>query len=287
VVTFSLAAVWFYGENAMVKFEPRKSRRHKEEEAPDEEEAEVGESAIQEPAEEPPAEEAASEESAAEEPSEALALAESSSEPAAEEEPARAGEATELAPPPEGETLADDGDQAEDDLTASGRRKSGAAARDVETGGSRRTRRSSVRYAAEEPKGRMPVSVRARCSDCFYVHDVTVSEMNKAISCPACEHTAENLPEEEIQALFKEQKNRVKWSIIASAAFIVGVIFLLCALIAAIKTLNLKEFVPAAFTAATPDYTWAYVLLVLGCIGVLVSLVGGIIASLRRYVAEF
>lgn len=131
----------------------------------------------------------------------------------------------------------------------------------------------------------MPIKLKATCSECMTMHVAELEYDQEDIKCPACGHAMRNLPEGELNEIETAIKKQKTYNIVALIGFFIA---LLCF---ALWVLNQNPDLYSFGRKLDPEYKpngmmqtgVAYIT----CAGLLVTLVFGILGSLKRYVVEF
>lgn len=128
----------------------------------------------------------------------------------------------------------------------------------------------------------MALRVKATCSECLTTHLKSLEFGEENIKCPACGHAMKNLTEGEINELDIATKKQKTNSIISLIGFALATIFFFVWIFAAGTEIN---HLPK--TTAHGEFMQATGLPGLTIIFLLVSLVFGVLGSLKRYIVEF
>ncbi len=128
----------------------------------------------------------------------------------------------------------------------------------------------------------MALRLKCTCSECLTTHRRLMEFGEENIKCPACGHSMKNLPEGELNELDIAVRKQRTNGIIALIGFALAVIFFFCWIFAAPAAVN---HLPK--TAANEEFMQATGWMGFTIIFLLVSLVFGVLGSLKRYIVEF
>lgn len=122
----------------------------------------------------------------------------------------------------------------------------------------------------------MAVSVKLRCSECSTIRDAQLTREQKELSCPVCGRRIANLSEGELSEMEAVQKSQLILNLVAIVLFL-----------GAVGCLVMWAGAGSGWTSAKdqPPANQGFFIGAIVCM--LISLITGVMGSLKRFVVEF